>query len=175
MTRLALTLALVAMGGCGHWVSPLFDTRDWGWWERKRIEREQRQEKEMNQTMTRDYFSNLARLLRVPFLQPWQGSAIAASAEGRDVLAICPTGSGKSVAFWGAGIAACSETANELSCDVGGTAGGMGCGGAVGGVVLVVSPLRSLIADQHRRLTANGARVRIWNSDVSIDRYFAEM
>lgn len=125
--------------------------------------------------MTPDYIPTIARLLRVPSLHPWQQDIITATFNGRDVLAICPTGSGKSVAFWGAGIAAgmVARTAttattttptNETECNDGGTAGGMG-----GGAILVVSPLRSLIADQHRRLAGNGAHVRIWNSDVSTD------
>ena len=35
-----LALLLLLLPGCGHWISPLFDTRDYGWWERRKIERE---------------------------------------------------------------------------------------------------------------------------------------
>jgi len=84
---------------------------------------------------------DLPGLLGIPALREHQREAIEAAAAGQDVLAICPTGSGKTAAFLGAGLLR-------------------------GGLTLIVSPLRSLIADQHRRLTALGLPVRIWNSDV---------
>lgn len=84
---------------------------------------------------------DLPGLLGIPALRDHQARAIEAATAGRDILVICPTGSGKTAAFLGAGLIR-------------------------GGLTLVVSPLRSLIADQHRRLTALGLPVRIWNSDV---------
>lgn len=92
--------------------------------------------------------TTLPKLLGIGALRDYQEQGIAASIAGRDVLVIAPTGSGKSEIFFGAGLAR-------------------------GGLNLVISPLRSLIADQYRRLQALDLPVRIWNSDVS-DDYKAE-
>ncbi len=86
--------------------------------------------------------AKLAARLDVPRLHSHQIQGIEALAAGRDLLAICPTGSGKSITFWGAGL-------------------------TLGGLTLIVSPLRSLIADQCRRLEELGLPVLVWNSDVS--------
>ncbi len=83
----------------------------------------------------------LAGRLGVPEFYEHQRASIAAAVDGRDVLIVAPTGSGKSEVFFGAGIV------RE-------------------GLTLIVSPLRSLIADQYRRLTELDLPVRIWNSDV---------
>lgn len=74
-------------------------------------------------------------------LRPHQRAAIDALLAGRDVLGVSPTGSGKTLAPWLVG-----WLRREL--------------------VLVVSPLRSLIADHARRLLELGIEVRKWNSDV---------
>jgi len=87
---------------------------------------------------------DLPGLFGVDQLHEHQTHAIEAAVAGRDVLLIVPTGSGKSLAFWGAGLIR-------------------------GGVTLIVSPLRSLMADQYRRLEELGIPVRIWNSDVKRD------
>ncbi len=78
--------------------------------------------------------------LGIPALRPHQRQAIEAAGSGRDVLLNVPTAGGKSYAFWGAG-------------------------SLRGGLTLVISPLRSLMADQARRLAALGLPVAIWNSD----------
>ncbi|MCH8853924.1 MAG: ATP-dependent DNA helicase RecQ [Planctomycetes bacterium] len=87
---------------------------------------------------------DLPRIFGVDRLHDHQHEAIVAAVAGRDVILIVPTGSGKSLAFWGAGLIR-------------------------GGLTLVVSPLRSLMADQCRRLEALDVEVRIWNSDISED------
>lgn len=84
--------------------------------------------------------TGLPARLGIGDFRPHQGKAIDAAGDGRDVLLISPTGSGKSYAFWGAGLLR-------------------------GGLTLVVSPLRSLMADQARRLATLGLPVAIWNSD----------
>lgn len=87
-------------------------------------------------------FDDLAGILGVPSIRPHQQQAISAIVDrDRDVLLVSPTGSGKTLSFVGAGL-------------------------MLGGITLVISPLRSLIADQLRRLDAWGITVRIWNSDV---------
>ncbi len=91
----------------------------------------------------------LPAVLDIPNLRDHQARAIRASTiEGRDVLAVCPTGSGKTAGFIGSGL-------------------------ILGGVTLVVSPLRSLMADQYRRLEELDIPVRLWNSDVK-DKYKSE-
>lgn len=65
-------------------------------------------------------------------LRPGQPEAIAAALDGRDCLAVMPTGSGKSLCYMAPAL-------------------------ALGGLTLVVSPLIALIADQHQRLVERGA------------------
>jgi ATP-dependent DNA helicase RecQ len=86
--------------------------------------------------------SGLAATLGLPELYPHQAAAIEASYRGRDVLVIAPTGGGKTAGFLGSALSR-------------------------GGLSLIVSPLRSLIADQQRRLGEIGFPCLIWNSDVS--------
>lgn len=88
------------------------------------------------------YVTGLPEALSIPALREQQVQAIDAAAAGRDVLAVMPTGSGKSAIFMGVGLVR-------------------------GGITLVVSPLRSLIADQARRCASLGLPCRIWNSDVA--------
>ena len=85
--------------------------------------------------------NDLHTKFRVEALHDHQRQAIEAAASGRDVLVIAPTGGGKSLGFWGAGLMR-------------------------DGLTLVISPLRSLMVDQCRRLEELGIPVRIWNSDV---------
>ena len=84
---------------------------------------------------------------------PLQREAINAVLTGRDVFAVMPTGSGKSLcyqlpaAFW--------ATAKE--------------GSAPRGVTLVISPLLALMHDQIRGLRACGLDARMLNSDADKD------
>lgn len=88
-------------------------------------------------------FDDIPGILGVEALRPHQLQAITAIVDhDSDALLVSPTGSGKTLAFVGAGL-------------------------LLGGITLVVSPLRSLIADQLRRIQAWGIPVRIWNSDVN--------
>ena len=93
--------------------------------------------------------SDLPSIFGISELRDHQARAIAAAtASERDVLLVSPTGSGKTWAFTGAGLIR-------------------------GGLTLIVCPLRSLIADLHRRLAELDIPVRIWNSDVR-DKYKSE-
>lgn len=83
----------------------------------------------------------LPGIFGVAQLHGHQREAIEAAGCGENVLVVAPTGGGKSLGFWGAGLIR-------------------------GGLTLVISPLRSLMADQFRRLTELGIPVRLWNSDV---------
>lgn len=83
----------------------------------------------------------LRRTFGVTKLHEHQRQAIAASCSGRDVLVICPTGGGKSLGFWAAGL-------------------------LTNGLTIVLSPLLALQADQVRRLGALGLDVVEWNSTV---------
>ena len=93
------------------------------------------------QPATAELSPGLAARLGVQELREHQIEAINAATTDHDVLLVSPTGSGKSLAFWGAGL-------------------------CLGGLTLVVSPLRSLIADQARRLKELGLPCMFWNSDV---------
>ena len=95
-------------------------------------------------TADRITIADLPRIFRVKKLHDHQHETISAAVAGRDVVVVAPTGGGKSLSFWGAGLIR-------------------------GGVTLVISPLRSLMADQRRRLLELDIEVRIWNSDVSED------
>ena len=83
----------------------------------------------------------LPGVLRIPKLYGHQHQAVTAALADRDVLTIAPTGGGKFESFIGAGLVR-------------------------GGLTVIVSPLRSLIADQARRLDALDLPHRVWNSDV---------
>jgi ATP-dependent DNA helicase RecQ len=73
--------------------------------------------------------------------RPGQGEVIEAVLAGRDCLAVMPTGAGKSVTF-------------QLPARV------------LGGMVLVVSPLISLMKDQVDQATARGLRATLVNSTL---------
>lgn len=84
---------------------------------------------------------DLPDIFNVRELHRHQLAAIDTARTAQDVVIVAPTGGGKSLGFWGAGLIR-------------------------GGLTLVISPLRSLMADQHRRLSELGIPVRLWNSDV---------
>ena len=73
--------------------------------------------------------------------RPGQGEIVAAAEDGRDLLLVAPTGSGKSIGYWVPGIAA-------------------------GGLTLVVSPLIALMNDQVARLRSLGVAAAALHSQV---------
>jgi ATP-dependent DNA helicase RecQ len=85
------------------------------------------------------------RVLRDVFglnaFRPGQGAVVEAMLEGRDVLSVAPTGSGKSISYW---VPAAVE----------------------GGLTMVVSPLIALMKDQVDRLTQHGVPATFINSSV---------
>jgi ATP-dependent DNA helicase RecQ len=92
---------------------------------------------------------NLLGKLRQHFgfrqFRPGQARAIRATLEGRDVVVIMPTGSGKSLCFQLPGL--------EMK-----------------GITLVVSPLIALMKDQADHLRQQGIRVTVVNSTLSADQ-----
>ena len=72
-----------------------------------------------------------------------QAEVVGAQMNGRDVLAVAPTGSGKSLSYWVPAVAATS------------------------GLTVVVSPLIALMKDQVDRLTAHGVRAAFINSTLA--------
>jgi len=91
--------------------------------------------------------ANAERVLQDVFglhsFRPGQADVVAAMLDGRDVLSVAPTGSGKSISYW---VPAVVE----------------------GGLTLVVSPLIALMKDQVDRLTERGVPATFINS--SLDR-----
>ena len=75
-----------------------------------------------------------------------QAEIIDALSEGRDVLAVMPTGGGKSVCY----------QIPALMCD---------------GITIVVSPLISLMKDQVMSLVQSGVRAAYINSSLSYGQY----
>src|SRR5579859_7404662 len=73
--------------------------------------------------------------------RPGQAEVVSAMLEGRDVLSVAPTGSGKSISYW---VPAVVE----------------------GGLTLVVSPLIALMKDQVDRLTERGVPATFINSSL---------
>jgi ATP-dependent DNA helicase RecQ len=73
--------------------------------------------------------------------RPGQADVVAAMLEGRDVLSVAPTGSGKSISYW---VPAVVE----------------------GGLTMVVSPLIALMKDQVDRLTERDVPATFINSSV---------
>src|SRR5438034_8655544 len=71
--------------------------------------------------------------------RPGQGEVVEAMLDGRDGLAVAPTGSGKSISYWVPAVAA-------------------------GGLTLVVSPLIALMKDQVDRLRASRVAAAFINS-----------
>ena len=81
--------------------------------------------------------SNAVLKLGYPALRPHQKTAITSFVQGRDVFVCLPTGSGKSLCF-----AILPEMFNQLS--------------SLHGIVLVVSPLISLMQDQVKSVMERG-------------------
>jgi ATP-dependent DNA helicase RecQ len=85
------------------------------------------------------------RVLREVFgldsFRPGQAEVVAAMLEGRDVLSVAPTGSGKSISYWVPAV-------------------------VDGGLTMVVSPLIALMKDQVDRLTERGVAATFINSSV---------
>src|SRR6266571_2192741 len=85
------------------------------------------------------------RVLREVFglhaFRPGQGEVVEAMLDGRDVLSVAPTGSGKSISYWVPAV-------------------------VDGGLTLVVSPLIALMKDQVDRLTALDVPATFINSSV---------
>src|SRR4051794_32535104 len=75
--------------------------------------------------------------------RPGQSDVVGAMLDGRDVLSVAPTGSGKSISYWVPAV-------------------------VQGGLTLVVSPLIALMKDQVDRLTERGVPATFINS--SLDR-----
>jgi ATP-dependent DNA helicase RecQ len=73
--------------------------------------------------------------------RPGQAEVVAAMLEGRDVLSVAPTGSGKSISYWVPAV-------------------------VDGGLTMVVSPLIALMKDQVDRLTERGVAATFINSSV---------
>src|SRR5947209_2264506 len=78
---------------------------------------------------------------RLDAFRPGQASVVEAMLDGRDVLSVAPTGSGKSISYW---VPAVVE----------------------GGLTMVVSPLIALMKDQVDRLTDCGVAATFINSSV---------
>jgi ATP-dependent DNA helicase RecQ len=73
--------------------------------------------------------------------RPGQADVVAAMLDGRDVLSVAPTGSGKSISYWVPAV-------------------------VDGGLTMVVSPLIALMKDQVDRLTQRGVAATFINSSV---------
>jgi ATP-dependent DNA helicase RecQ len=73
--------------------------------------------------------------------RPGQADVVAAMLDGRDVLSVAPTGSGKSISYWVPAV-------------------------VDGGLTMVVSPLIALMKDQVDRLTERGVAATFINSSV---------
>src|SRR3984893_8763502 len=81
----------------------------------------------------------LREVFRYQEFRPGQAEVVAAQLAGRDVLAVAPTGSGKSISYWVPAV-------------------------AQGGLTLVVSPLIALMKDQVDRLRSLGVPATFINS-----------
>jgi ATP-dependent DNA helicase RecQ len=73
--------------------------------------------------------------------RPGQADVVAAMLDGRDVLSVAPTGSGKSISYWVPAV-------------------------VDGGLTMVVSPLIALMKDQVDRLTGRGVAATFINSSL---------
>ena len=83
----------------------------------------------------------LRDVFRLDAFRPGQAAVVEAMLDGRDVLSVAPTGSGKSISYW---VPAVVE----------------------GGLTMVVSPLIALMKDQVDRLTDCGVAATFINSSV---------
>ena len=84
----------------------------------------------------------LRDVFRLESFRPGQAEVVDAQMEGRDVLAVAPTGSGKSLSYWVPAILG-------------------------DGLTVVVSPLIALMKDQVDRLVAHGVRAVFINSTLN--------
>ena len=84
----------------------------------------------------------LRDVFRLESFRPGQAEVVEAQMSGRDVLAVAPTGSGKSLSYWVPAILG-------------------------GGLTVVVSPLIALMKDQVDRLVAHGVRATFINSTLN--------
>jgi len=85
----------------------------------------------------------LRDVFRLDAFRPGQAAVVEAMLDGRDVLSVAPTGSGKSISYW---VPAVVE----------------------GGLTMVVSPLIALMKDQVDRLTDCGVAATFINSSVEL-------
>lgn len=81
---------------------------------------------------------------------PIQERVIASVLEGNNTLALMPTGSGKSLCYWIAGL-------------------------ALGGVTLVISPLTALMDEQAQKLKKHGCEVFVLHSGISTQIQYQEL
>lgn len=91
------------------------------------------------------YFSDIGASVR-----PIQRKTIQSVLEGYNTLALMPTGSGKSLCYWIAGL-------------------------ALGGVTLVISPLTALMDEQAQKLEAHGCQVFTLHSGISSQKQYQEL
>jgi ATP-dependent DNA helicase RecQ len=84
----------------------------------------------------------LRDVFRLESFRPGQAEVVDAQMQGRDVLAVAPTGSGKSLSYWVPAILG-------------------------DGLTIVVSPLIALMKDQVDRLVAHGVHAAFINSTLS--------
>ena len=97
-------------------------------------------------TLPAELLSTLQRMFGFSSLRAGQLEVILAAADGRDVLAVMPTGAGKSLTY-------------QLPAVAGWAAG-------ESGLTLVVSPLIALMRDQVERLRQRGLPAAVLNSSV---------
>lgn len=91
------------------------------------------------------YFSDIGASVR-----PIQRKTIQSVLEGHNTLALMPTGSGKSLCYWIAGL-------------------------ALGGVTLVISPLTALMDEQAQKLEKHGCKVFVLHSGISTQTQYREL
>ena len=84
----------------------------------------------------------LRDVFKLESFRPGQAEVVDAQMQGRDVLAVAPTGSGKSLSYWVPAILG-------------------------DGLTVVVSPLIALVKDQVDRLVAHGVRAAFINSTLN--------
>ena len=97
--------------------------------------------------MTTDKLKLLKEVFGHPDFRPGQEQAIDALLSGKDILAVMPTGAGKSVCYQ---LPALMQE----------------------GITLVISPLISLMQDQSLALAQNGVSAAFINSTLSSDEFF---